>query len=114
MTIHKEGYATILITLLALVALHIIGEQFFMNYHVLRIAILILSIAFFLIILQFFRHPSRRIPLNEKHVIAPADGKVVVVEETDEQEVLKDRRIQLSIFMSPVNVHVNRFPVSGK
>jgi phosphatidylserine decarboxylase len=114
MTIHKEGYASLTITLLGLVALHIIGDQFLANYPVVRTGILIISILFFLIILQFFRHPKRTITVNDKFVIAPADGKVVVIEETEETEFLKDRRIQVSIFMSPVNVHVNRYPVSGK
>jgi len=100
MTIHKEGYATLTITILVLAGLNIIGDQF-------------LTIILFLIILQFFRHPSRTITKNEKHVICPADGKVVVIEETVEGEVLKDKRIQVSIFMSPFNVHVNRYPVSG-
>ena len=114
MTIHKEGYATISITLLALTALHIIGDQFLANNPALRIIILVLSVLFLLMILQFFRHPKRITPINDKFVIAPADGKVVVIEETEEYEVLKDKRIQVSIFMSPINVHVNRFPVSGK
>ena len=114
MTIHKEGYASLTITLLGLIALHIIADQFLANYPIIRIIILVLSIAFFFMILQFFRSPKRQTPVNEKHVIAPADGKVVVIEETEETEVLKDKRIQVSIFMSPVNVHVNRFPVSGK
>lgn len=113
MTIHKEGFATITITLLVLAGLHIIGDQFLTMYPILRMGILIGSIILFLIILQFFRHPSRTIIQNEKHVICPADGKVVVIEETTEGEVLKDKRIQVSIFMSPFNVHVNRYPVSG-
>lgn len=102
------------ITLLALVALHIIADQFLSNYPTIRILILVFSIIFFLAILQFFRHPSRKTSIDERLVIAPADGKVVVIEETEETEVLKDKRIQVSIFMSPVNVHVNRYPVSGK
>jgi len=114
MTIHKEGYATLIITLLGLVALHIVGDQFLSGYPAVRIIIFILSVIFFLIILQFFRHPGRHIVVNDKQVIAPADGKVVVIEETEETEVLKDRRIQVSIFMSPINVHVNRYPVGGK
>ncbi|MFN7331336.1 MAG: phosphatidylserine decarboxylase family protein, partial [Bacteroidota bacterium] len=68
---------------------------------------------FYLLILQFFRSPVFTINQNEKHVIAPADGKVVVIEEADEPEYLKSRRKQISIFMSPVNVHVNRMPVGG-
>ena len=114
MTVHKEGYATISITLLALIALHIIGDQFLTNYQTLRIIILVVSILFLFIVLQFFRHPKRNTPINDAFVIAPADGKVVVIEETEEHEVFKDKRIQVSIFMSPINVHVNRFPVSGK
>src|SRR5205085_3727884 len=97
MTIHKEGYATLTITLLALVALHIIGDQFLANYPVIKVILLIFSVVFFLIILQFFRHPARTTSFNEKYVIAPADGKVVVIEETEESEVLKDKRIQVSI-----------------
>jgi phosphatidylserine decarboxylase len=114
MTIHKEGYASLGITLLVLAALHITADQFLANYPVLRTCILVVSIILFLVVLQFFRHPKRSTPVNDKFIIAPADGKVVVIEETEETEVLKDRRVQVSIFMSPVNVHVNRFPVSGK
>src|ERR1043165_8450397 len=114
MTIHKEGYATLFITLLALAALHIIGDQFLAAYPAVRIILLVISILFFLIILQFFRHPKRKTTIHDSHVIAPADGKVVVIEETEENEVLMEKRIQVSIFMSPVNVHVNRYPVSGK
>jgi len=71
------------------------------------------SIVFYLIILQFFRSPVFNIVKNDKQILAPADGKVVVIEETDEPEYLKSRRRQISIFMSPVNVHVNRMPVGG-
>lgn len=72
-----------------------------------------ISIIFYLIILQFFRSPKISSPINSNHVLAPADGKVVVIEETNEDEYLKEKRIQLSIFMSPVNVHVNRMPIRG-
>lgn len=71
------------------------------------------SIFFYLIILQFFRNPIFTVSKNEKYVLAPADGKVVVIEETEETEYLKSRRKQISIFMSPLNVHVNRMPVGG-
>jgi phosphatidylserine decarboxylase len=75
--------------------------------------VLVISIIFFLIILQFFRNPTVETPINPKHVIAPADGKVVVIEEVVETEYFKDKRKQVSIFMSPFNVHVNRNPISG-
>jgi len=114
MTIHKEGYPSLIITVLFLGILNVVSMQFLQDYPLIQNIILAISILLFLTVLQFFRHPSRKTVINEKHVIAPADGKVVVIEETDEPEVLKDRRIQVSIFMSPVNVHVNRYPVSGK
>ena len=114
MTIHKEGYSTIVIVALFLVVLHIVSDQYLNNYPVLQLILLIGSALLLIIVLQFFRHPSRKVLRNDKQVFAPADGKVVVIEETDETEVLKDKRIQISIFMSPLNVHVNRYPVSGQ
>lgn len=75
--------------------------------------ILLISIVFYLLILQFFRNPYIQLPNEEKLVFAPADGKVVVIEETTETEYLNDRRKQVSIFMSPINVHVNRSPIAG-
>lgn len=113
MTIHKEGYPSLIIAILVLGILNVISMQFLHDLPLLQNIILIISIALFLIVLQFFRHPIRKTVQNPKHIIAPADGKVVVIEETTEAEVLKDRRIQISIFMSPINVHVNRYPVSG-
>lgn len=75
---------------------------------------LIFSILLYLSVLQFFRNPKRYTKLNEQHIIAPADGKIVAIEEIDEQEYFKDKRLQISIFMSPLNVHVNRYPISGE
>lgn len=75
--------------------------------------ILLVSIVLYLLILQFFRNPFIQLPNEEKLVFAPADGKVVVIEETTESEYLKDRRKQVSIFMSPINVHINRSPIAG-
>jgi phosphatidylserine decarboxylase len=69
---------------------------------------------FFVLILQFFRNPKRQTKANDKHVIAPVDGKVVVIEEVFEKEVFNDKRIQVSVFMSPINVHVTRYPIAGK
>jgi len=114
MTIHKEGYPSLLITVLILGILNVISHQFLNDYSWLQNIILALSVALFLIVLQFFRHPKRNIIINDKHILAPADGKVVVIEETTENEFLKDKRIQVSIFMSPINVHVNRYPIGGK
>ncbi len=115
MTIHKEGFASLIITVLTLTVINLLSNYFISdNYQSIKLIILIFSILLFLIVLQFFRSPARKITINEKCIIAPADGKVVVIEETDEPEVLKEKRIQLSIFMSPLNVHVNRYPVSGE
>jgi len=75
---------------------------------------MIILLIFFVLILQFFRDPKRNTVLDDQHVIAPADGKVVVIEEVEEKEYFKGKRRQISIFMSPLNVHVTRYPVSGK
>ena len=113
MTIHKEGRLLLFVMLIVLSALNI-AVYFTLNanpiFFQLSIAV---SVIIFLLVLQFFRNPSFKIPIDANNVLAPADGKVVVIEETTEGEYLKDRRIQLSIFMSPVNVHVNRTPVAG-
>ena len=113
MTIHKEGYPTITITIVFIALLHLAVKHFCPESEIIKILFYTVSIFLLAIVLQFFRHPKRNIVLNDNAVIAPADGKVVVIEETEEPEYFKDKRIQVSIFMSPVNVHVNRYPVSG-
>ncbi len=113
MTIHKEGRTLLFILLLILFGINWVIAKYLPEQLILHDVTLGLSILVYLLILQFFRSPIFKIERNQKHVLAPADGKVVVVEETTESEYLKDRRIQVSIFMSPVNVHVNRMPVSG-
>lgn len=113
MKIHKEGYLIILITSL------IFGGIFFLNHYFLKeIAILYWLINLFLLVMfylvvQFFRVPHRIAPTDENLIICPADGKVVVIEETEETEYFKDNRIQISIFMSPLNVHANWNPIHG-
>lgn len=113
MTIHKEGYTSIAITILFIFVVNALVQFYFPDAHTVKWILYILSFLLFVIILQFFRSPILHININETHVLCPADGKVVVIEEADEPEFLKDRRIQLSVFMSPVNVHVNRNPISG-
>ena len=111
MRIHKEGFLILLGTAVTLTV--ICGLIFWLLPNVFPY-LAALSIAFFIIVLQFFRNPVRKIEeVNDKLVYAPADGKVVVIEETTESEFFHDRRIQVSIFMSPFNVHVNRNPISG-
>jgi phosphatidylserine decarboxylase len=109
--LHKEGKATILITLLSLFALNFAFSFTEINW--LINVILILSIVFLIIILQFFRNPTVTVTQNENYVICPADGKVVVIEEVMETEYYNEKRIQVSVFMSPFNVHVNRNPIGG-
>lgn len=111
--LHKEGKATILITLVVLFALNA-GVQFLLpDFMLVQNSVMILSIILLVIVLQFFRNPSITPTLGENLVISPADGKVVVIEEVEEPEYFKGKRLQISVFMSPFNVHVNRNPVGG-
>lgn len=113
MTIHKEGYTSIALCVLFIFVVNAIIQFYYPDAHTLRWIVYILSFALFIIILQFFRSPHFHINIDETQVLCPADGKVVVIEETEESEFLKDRRIQISVFMSPINVHVNRNPIAG-
>jgi len=113
MTIHKEGYTSIALCILFIFVLNAVIQFYFPQAAAVKWVVYILSFLLFVIILQFFRSPSVSISTDETQVLCPADGKVVVIEETEETEFLKDKRIQLSVFMSPVNVHVNRNPISG-
>lgn len=113
MTIHKEGYTSLAITILFIFVLNALIQFYMPTAHTLKWIVYIFSGALFLIILQFFRSPFFDIETAENTILCPADGKVVVIEETEETEFLKDKRIQLSVFMSPVNVHVNRNPITG-
>lgn len=113
MTIHREGYSLLFISLLALFGINYLVYYLAPEATVLQNIVIGVSIVLYLIVLQFFRNPIFSISKNDKTVLAPADGKVVVIEETEETEYLKSKRRQISIFMSPVNVHVNRMPVGG-
>ncbi len=113
MTIHREGRTLLFVLLIIFFGINWAVANYFPEQKVWQNLIIGASVIFYLIILQFFRNPIFSITKNEKHVLAPADGKVVVIEETEETEYLKERRKQVSIFMSPINVHVNRMPVSG-
>lgn len=110
---HKEGHKIILAALTITVAGILLVDQF-INIVWLQKVIQITLLIFLILILQFFRNPKRNTTLNEQQVIAPVDGKVVVIEEVEEPEYFKDKRLQVSIFMSPINVHVTRYPVSGE
>ena len=109
---HKEGHKIIFITLLIVVGSFFLIDEFIINEW-LRKGLMITVLVFFILILQFFSNPKRNTHANNKQVLAPVDGKVVVIEEVLENEVFKDKRIQVSVFMSPLNVHVTRYPIGG-
>ena len=110
---HKEGHTIILIFLFAVVA-DILLLEYILDDGLIKIILQSVSILILLLILQFFRNPVRNTIINEKHIISPVDGKVVNIEKVYEKEYFKDERLQVSIFMSPFNVHVTRYPISGK
>jgi len=114
MGIHKEGIKILIILVVCLVGLNLVIGHFFPGNEVIHYAIMSASFLLFLFILQFFRNPSVKVPYNDSHILAPADGKIVVVEKTIETEYLMEERIQISIFMSVLNVHINRSPASGE
>ena len=115
MTIHKEGYKSIGIAALVFGLINIATIAFLSEAYPRTSAIIfIVSVILFLFIVSFFRIPYRSLTKGEREVICPADGKVVVIEEILEEEYFNDRRLQVSIFMSPANVHVNRNPISGE
>jgi phosphatidylserine decarboxylase len=111
--LHKEGKRILMQFLLGLSAINFISFYFISN-EIVKNIILVISIIIYVLVLQFFRNPKRFTQLEEGKVIAPADGKIVAIEEIEETEYFKQKMLQISIFMSPVNVHVNRYPVSGK
>ena len=114
MYIHKEGFTTLLILAVVLVAINFGAYWALCDEDVIQICLSSASIIFFLMVTSFFRNPKINLIQNDDLIVSPCDGKVVVIEETEEREYFKDRRIQISIFMSPANVHINRNPIKGK
>ncbi len=114
MTIHKEGFPTLAISFIFFAIVNAV--LYYFNVHLIIITLsLIVSLGVWLFLVSFFRVPSRNYINNSTNdVISPADGTVVTIEETEETEYFKDKRIQISVFMSPLNVHVNRYPIEGK
>ena len=112
MKFHKEGYTSLALVILLIFVINATANYFDAN-ELIKWFLVIISTFLFVTIVQFFRSPTKIIKLDDNIILCPADGKVVVIEETEETEYFKDKRIQVSIFMSPVNVHVNRNPVSG-
>jgi len=114
MKIHREGYPTLILVLSVLILLNILVFYFVPGFSFLTMLSVFASALVFLFFLQFFRFPERISNTGPSQIICPADGEVVVIEETMEQEYFKEKRIQVSIFMSPFNVHANWYPISGK
>ena len=115
MTIHREGFRTIAITALLFGIVNVLSFSFLTNqYTWLSFSIYGITLVILLFIISFFRIPNRKLTINNNQIISPADGKVVVIEEIIDEEYFKDKRIQLSVFMSPANVHVNRNPMDGE
>lgn len=110
---HKEGFKIITITMFILAIGVITADKFIVDYWTQK-AVQIVFLVFAILVLQFFRNPKRNTILNDSQIMAPVDGEVVVVEEVNESEYFKDKRRQISIFMTPLNVHVTRYPISGK
>ncbi len=110
---HKEGFKIIIVTFLLTSVISIFSEYYIESY-ILRKPIQITSLFILILILQFFRNPKRKTKLDKNHIIAPADGKIVIIKEVLEEEYFKEKKLQVSIFMSPLNVHVTRYPISGK
>lgn len=109
---HKEGAKIILIAMAMTVVIVLLSEKYIESYWLLKF-IQVFALVFLILILQFFRNPKRPVVAEDHNIIAPVDGKVVVIEEVYEPEYFKDKRLQVSIFMSPINVHVTRYALNG-
>lgn len=112
MKFHKEGYTSLALVVLFIFIINAVADYYDAN-QIIKWFLYTVSAFLFIVIVQFFRSPIKKIQIDNDAVLCPVDGKVVVIEETEETEYFKDKRIQVSIFMSPINVHVTRNPISG-
>lgn len=110
---HKEGHKIIVITFF-IVIIAVLTSHFFIENPIIKNGIYIVFLVIFILILQFFRNPTRNFTLDENYILSPVDGKVVVIEEVFEKEFFNEKRLQISVFMSPINVHVTRYPAGGE
>lgn len=113
MKFHKEGYTTLALSILFVFVLNALIHFFYSDSQVLTWSGYVISFVLLITVIQFFRSPIRKINIDERQILCPADGKVVVIEETEETEYFNEKRLQISIFMSPINVHSNRSPITG-
>lgn len=114
MKIHKEGFQIIFIAFLILASIAILSAMLISGILILMYGLILACAIMFVFIVRFFRNPQRKISFGLENIVCPADGKVVAIEVVEEKEFYKDKRIQVSVFMSPNNVHVNFFPIAGK
>ena len=114
MTIHKEGYSSIALTISLLLGINLGVQSLYFEDAFIKNSFLFVSIVFLCLVIYFFRRPKFEIEEHAGDVLSPADGKVVAIEEVEDKEYFNDKRIQISVFMSPLNVHLNRYPISGK
>ncbi len=110
---HKEGHKIIIVSFLLSAIFTVLIENFITTYNI-KITLQTSVLLFFILILQFFRNPTRKTIIDPNKIIAPVDGKVVIIKEVFEKEYFKKKKLQVSIFMSPINVHVTRYAISGK
>jgi phosphatidylserine decarboxylase len=110
---HKEGHKIILL-FLSITIIDILIVEYFIENSTLKIFIQIISLLILILILQFFRNPKRNTVISDDKILSPVDGKVVIIKKVFEKEYFKDERLQVSVFMSPINVHVTRYPSSGE
>ena len=110
---HKEGHK-IIVLFLSITIIDILLVEYFIENSTLKIFIQIISLLILILILQFFRNPKRNTVISDDKILSPVDGKVVIIKKVFEKEYFKDERLQISVFMSPINVHVTRYPSSGE
>ena len=110
---HKEGYK-IIVLFLSITIIDILIVEYFIENSTLKIFIQIISLLILILILQFFRNPKRNTVISDDKILSPVDGKVVIIKKVFEKEYFKDERLQISVFMSPINVHVTRYPSTGE
>lgn len=110
---HKEGHKIIAL-FLSITIIDILIVEYFIENSTLKIFIQIISLLILILILQFFRNPKRNTVISDDKILSPVDGKVVIIKKVFEKEYFKDERLQISVFMSPINVHVTRYPLSGE
>lgn len=112
---HKEGYKILAFSLIGFIIINLLSNLLIdENQHWIIVLIFVVTLILFFLVIQFFRNPKRKIDIDENRILSPVDGKVVAIEKVHEPEFIDEERMQVSIFMSPLNVHVTRYPIGGE